>query len=106
MGNCCEEQGDGPPQILIPKYSYLNWALMPDDRTHNFELSAIYELPFGKGKKFATSGVASAIAGGGQNNWIFSRDSGTPFSATPPGNSLNAPGNNHMADKAKSSVAV
>src|SRR5260370_27613688 len=79
---------------------------MPDDRTHNFELSAIYELPFGKGKKFATSGVASAIAGGGQTNWIFSRYSGTPFSVTAPGNSLNAPGNNQMADKVKSSVAI
>jgi hypothetical protein len=106
MGMCCEEQGDGAPQILIPQYAYLNWALMPDDRTHNFELSAIYELPFGKGKKFATSGVASAIAGGWQTNWIFSRYSGTPFSVTAPGTSLNAPGNNQMADKVKSSVTI
>jgi hypothetical protein len=106
MGTCCDEQGDGQPQILIPQYSYLNWALMPDDRTHNFELSAIYELPFGKGKKFATSGLASAIAGGWQTNWIFSRYSGTPFSVTAPGNSLNAPGNNQMADKVKSSVTI
>src|SRR5260370_19598201 len=79
---------------------------MPDDRPHNFQLSAIYELPFGKGKKFATSGVASAIAGGWQTNWIFSRYSGTPFSVTAPGTSLNAPGNNQMADKVKSSVTI
>jgi hypothetical protein len=106
MGTCCDEQGDGQPEILIPQYSNLNWALMPDDRTHNFELSAIYELPFGKGKKFATSGVASAIAGGWQTNWVLARYSGTPFSVTDPGTSLNAPGNNQMADKVKSSVAI
>jgi hypothetical protein len=104
MGTCCDEQGDGSPKILIPQYFNLNWALMPDDRTHNFEFSAIYELPFGNGKKFATTGVASAIAGGWQTNWVFSRYSGTPFSVTAPDTSLNAPGNNQMADKVKASV--
>jgi hypothetical protein len=79
---------------------------MPDDRTHNFELSAVYELPFGKGKRFASNGVASAIAGGWQINWVFSRYSGTPFSVTDSGTSLNAPGNNQMADKVKQRVAI
>jgi hypothetical protein len=106
MGLCCDEQADGNPQILIPQYMNLTWALMPDDRTHNFEFSAIYELPFGKGKKYATSGVASAIAGGWQTNWVLSRYSGTPFTISAPGNSLNAPGNSQVADKVKSNVAI
>ncbi|MDR3736433.1 MAG: carboxypeptidase regulatory-like domain-containing protein [Acidobacteriaceae bacterium] len=106
MGLCCDEQGDGNPQILIPEYMHLTWALMPDDRTHNFELSAIYELPFGKGKKYATSGMASAIAGGWQTNWVLARYSGTPFTVTAPGDSLNAPGNSQVADKVKSNVAI
>jgi hypothetical protein len=106
MGLCCEEQGDGNPNILIPEYMNLNWALMPDDRTHNFELSTIYELPFGKGKKYAAGGVGSAIAGGWQTNWVLARYSGTPFSVSAPGTSLNAPGNTQMADKVKSTVAI
>jgi len=79
---------------------------MPDDRTHNFEFSAIYELPFGKGKKYATNGLGSAIAGGWQTNWVFSRYSGTPFTIYAPGDSLNAPGNSQIADKVKSKVAI
>jgi hypothetical protein len=106
MGTCCDEQGDGQPQILIPQYYNLNWALMPDDRTNNFEFSSIYELPFGKNKKFANDRIASMIAGGWQTNWVLSRYSGTPFTISAPGNSLNAPGSNQMADKVKSSVAI
>jgi hypothetical protein len=106
MGICCDEQGDDNMEILIPQYFNLNRALMPDDRTHNFELSTIYELPFGKGKQFATSGVGSAIAGGWQTNWVLSRYSGSPFSITAPGASLNAPGNNQMANQVKSKVAI
>lgn len=106
MGLCCDEQGDGNPQILIPEFMHLTWSLMPDDRTHNFEFSSVYELPFGKGKKFATSGIGSAIAGGWQTNWVLSRYSGTPFTVTADGTSLNAPGNNQIADKIKPKVAI
>ena len=106
MGYCCDEQGDGAPSILIPQFIHKNWSLMPDDRTHNFELSAIYEMPFGKGKKYATGRVASAIAGGWQTNWVLSRYSGTPFTVSDPGQSLNAPGNSNTADLVKSSVAI
>lgn len=106
MGLCCDEQGDGAPQILIPQFMHLTWALMPDDRTHNFELSGVYQLPFGKGKRYAIRGVASALAGGWQTNWVFSRYSGTPFTVTASDASLNAPGNSQIADKVKSSVKI
>ncbi|AFL90109.1 hypothetical protein Terro_3900 [Terriglobus roseus DSM 18391] len=42
--------------------------------------SGSYELPFGKGHAYATSGIASALAGGWQINWIFSAQDGQPFS--------------------------
>ena len=106
MGLCCDEQGDGAPQILIPQYMKLNWSLMPDDRTHNFEFSSIYQLPFGRGKKYANSGIASALAGGWQTNWVLSRYSGTPITINAPGDSLNAPGNSQIADKVKPSVHI
>lgn len=106
MGTCCDEQGDGSPEVLIPQYFHLNWALMPDDRTHNFEFSTIYELPFGKGKKLASTGAAAAIAGGWQANVVLARYSGTPFTVSAPGTSLNAPGNAQTADQVKSHVSI
>lgn len=106
LGTCCDSDADGDLQIPIPQYYRLNWALMPSDRTHNFELSSIYALPFGQGKKFATHGVASAIAGGWQTNWVLARYSGSPFSVTAPATSLNAPGSNQMADQVKPHVAI
>jgi Carboxypeptidase regulatory-like domain/TonB-dependent Receptor Plug Domain len=106
MGICCDEQGDDNMRILIPKYFDLNRALMPDDRTHNFEMSAIYELPFGKGKQYANTGAASTIAGGWQTNWTLSRYSGTPFTVNAPGDTLNAPGNSQTADQVSQHVAI
>jgi hypothetical protein len=106
MGTCCDSDADGDLQIPIPQYYRLNWALMPSDRTNNFELTSIYQLPFGKGKKFANDRVASAIVGGWQTNWVLSRYSGIPFSVTAPGTSLNAPLSNQMADQVKPNVSI
>ena len=58
---------------------------------HIFQISYVYELPFGKGKPYASSGVASAILGGWQTSGIFSAVSGQPFSLTS-GATLNAVG--------------
>lgn len=61
------------------------------DRTHNFQLFGLYQLPFGKGKSFAQSGIASVLAGGWEINWTFSHLSGTPFTVTA-NNNMSAPG--------------
>ncbi len=106
MGLCCDERGDGNLQIAIPQYQSLNWALMPDDRTNNLQFAGSYQLPFGKDKKMATTGPAAVILGGWQANWVFSLYSGSPFSVTDPGTSLNAPFNSQMANKVKSSIAI
>lgn len=106
MGLCCDENGDSYPSIIIPQYFRRNWSLMPDDRKHNFELSAIYQLPFGKGQKYVTKGVGSMLVGGWQTNWVLARYSGTPFTVTAPGTSLNAPGNTQIADQVKSHVTI
>lgn len=44
-----------------------------------FTFSSVYQLPFGKGRKYMQHGVASAIAGGWQLNGILATRSGTPF---------------------------
>jgi hypothetical protein len=53
-------------------------------RNHNFVLSAIAELPFGKGKKFAgdASGALDAIIGGWQFNTNVVIQSGIPFNVS------------------------
>ena len=85
----------------FPAYIPRNKALAGFDRTHNFEAYGLYELPFGRGKRFAQSGLAAALAGGWQVNWVLSALSGTPFTITDSGAGatfLNAPGNTQTAN--------
>jgi hypothetical protein len=75
-----------------------NRATASYDRTHNFHLAYVYEFPFGKGKKYAQSGVAAVVLGGWQANGIIAMYSGNPFTVTADGTALNAPGNTQTAD--------
>ena len=106
IGLCCDPNGDGSPNIPIPQYFNLNRSLMPGDRTHNIEISAIAELPFGKDKMFLSRGVPALIAGGWQVNSIMSIVSGAPFSVSADATSLNAPGSTQRANQIKPSVAI
>jgi hypothetical protein len=47
-----------------------------------FTFASVYELPFGKGKTYATSGVRSMLFGGWQVNGIISARGGSPFTPT------------------------
>jgi Carboxypeptidase regulatory-like domain len=49
------------------------------DLTHNFKFSYIYELPFGKGKKWLNGGVAGAVLGGWRFSAVHLYSSGTPI---------------------------
>jgi hypothetical protein len=61
-------------------------AYGPNDntRSHVFFLSGIYELPFGKGKKYLSGAnkAADFIVGGWQMNTIYQWQSGLPFTPT------------------------
>jgi hypothetical protein len=70
-----------------------NYALAGFDRTHNFQMAFVAELPFGR-----NGGALSPIIRDWQINGIFSAYSGTPFTVTAPGELLNAPGNTQVAD--------
>ena len=83
-----------------------NKAVAGFDRTHNLQLYGNYELPFGRNKKYATSGLASKLAGGWQMNGILSRTSGTPFNVATSGTSVNAPGNTQTADQLLPNVSI
>ena len=105
MGICCNDNSDGGPNIQALQFYSLNRSLMSFDRTHNFELTGIFELPFGRGKRLLSHGVGEAIAGGWQLNTVTSWYSGTPFTVSSDGASLNMPGNSQRADLVKSNVA-
>lgn len=75
-----------------------NRGLAGYDIPHNFQVGASYELPFGKGKKYASDGVASKIVGGWGLSGIYSAVSGRPLTVTAAGGSLNAPGNTQTPD--------
>jgi hypothetical protein len=49
------------------------------DVTHNFKMSALYDLPVGKGKPWLTKGVASYILGNWRLGFIAGYSSGTPI---------------------------
>jgi hypothetical protein len=70
-----------------------NRARADGDVRHVFVQSYIYELPFGKGKPYLTSGFASWLAGGWQINGIMTVQTGGPFNLSVPGGIVNAPAN-------------
>jgi len=75
------------------------------DRRQVFQVGWVYELPFGKGKAFAKSGVPAAILGNWQANGIMAAYTGTPFTVGAPGGSLNAPDNTQTANQVNPVVA-
>jgi hypothetical protein len=72
----------------------LEYAIADTDTTHVFNLNMIYELPFGKGKRFAgdANGLTDRLVGGWQVTSIIRLSSGTPFSITDPRGTLNRAG--------------
>lgn len=70
------------------------------DRTQIFTQSFVYQLPFGKGKRWATAGIGSALLGGWQMNGILTLQSGTPlnFTYSNGSNTVNSPGNTNYDD--------
>ena len=99
------DNSNSSPQVQAIGYFGLNRALNSFDRTHEFHITSVWELPFGKGKSWGKSGFASAILGGWQTSNLISMMSGTPFSVTASGTSLNLPGSTQRADQIKGSVA-
>jgi len=89
-----------------PSVFYRNRARADHDIPHIFQFAAVYELPFGSDKKWATTGTSAAILGGWQLNGIFAAYSGRPFTLTASGASLNMPGNQQTPDQVKENVEI
>ena len=85
---------------------YRNRALADHDIPHNLQLAAVYELPFGREKRWVNTGLASVILGGWQVNGVFAAYAGRPFNLTASGASLNMPGNQQTPDQVKDDVEI
>jgi hypothetical protein len=99
--------GDNDSGLAIndPAFRNLNRAVLNIDIPHNFQINGGYELPLGKGRRWLNDNrLASAFVGGWQLSWLFGAFSGTPFSVSASGTSLNAPGNTQRADQVKAEV--
>lgn len=69
-----------------------NYAPMDYDRRLNLQESFTYELPFGPNKPYLNRGVLSRTIGGWKLSSVLSFVTGTPFSVTANGGTLNTPG--------------
>jgi hypothetical protein len=107
LGICCDDLSSGAPAIEIPQYMRLARAVEPTDRTHNFNVTGMLDLPFGKTRRWLShGGIPAAIAGGWQTNALFVRYSGSPFSVSGSSTSLHTPGSTQRADQVKPTVAI
>ena len=98
---------DETPQVQAVQYFALNRAVTGFDRTHNFQLRGLWELPFGNGKHWlANGGFGSALASGWQVNGLLSLMSGLPFSVTSDDSSLDLPGSTQRADQVTANVVM
>jgi len=94
----------GPSNALFdPKY---NRGLEANDATHRLVISHVYDLPFGKGKRWVQSGLGNWVLGGWQFNGILVLQSGRPILITAPDNTqlLDFAYTNGRADRSKSGV--
>lgn len=94
-GGEAESRGGG---IQNPADIQASKGLSGFDLRHRFSVAANYELPFGRDKRFATSGLGAALLGDWQTMLIVSLRSGYPFSVLSAGDSANADAGSVFAD--------
>jgi hypothetical protein len=92
------ENSTSTPRVAIPEFWRKNYGPTPSDLRHNFAATAVIELPFGRGKKWAASGLPSQLLGGWQMNTVTALHTGFPVTPVAPATVLNAPGSGNFAD--------
>ncbi|HKV26609.1 MAG TPA: TonB-dependent receptor [Candidatus Acidoferrum sp.] len=75
-----------------------NYAPAAFDRAHDVEIYGVLNVPFGKGQRWANTGVGSWILGGWQISPTVSIMTGLPFTVTGNGSSLAANGSTQTAN--------
>ncbi len=100
------DEADSTLAFNIPASFGRDRSVTGYDRTHNFQAGFVAESPFGKGKHWLRAGIGNHLLGGWQVNGTFSAYSGTPFTVTASGASLNAPTETQTADQALPTVRI
>jgi hypothetical protein len=80
-----------------PLEIHRNWARAGFDRTHNFQMGFVYQLPW-QASESGYRNVFKAIVSDWQLNGVVAAFSGTPFTVTANGTQLNTPGLTQTAD--------
>jgi carboxypeptidase family protein len=60
----------------------LEWSVGAFDQPHTIKLNTVYELPFGEGRRWLTSGIANQVLGGWRVAVIQAYSSGFPLGVT------------------------
>ncbi|MGB2713192.1 MAG: TonB-dependent receptor [Vicinamibacterales bacterium] len=83
-------------ELPTPEAQDRNWALANGDRPHTFSMAFVYQLPWRS--EDTSRSIARAVINDWQLNGIVTAFSGSPFTVTADGNTLNTPGNLQTAD--------
>ncbi|HEU4927206.1 MAG TPA: TonB-dependent receptor [Vicinamibacterales bacterium] len=86
-------------EVPDPAIQELNWALANGDRPHTFQMGFVYQLPWRS--ENSGGGIARMLINDWQLNGLFGAFSGSPFTVTADGTTLNTPGNLQTADLVK-----
>ena len=95
-----ESDNDGRSTLSYntPSELHRNWAPAGFDRRHNFQLGFAYALPW-QSQGAWDANFLKVLAQDWQVNGVLAIFSGTPFTVTASGTSLNTPGNSQTADQ-------
>ncbi|MDX2152444.1 MAG: carboxypeptidase regulatory-like domain-containing protein [Bryobacteraceae bacterium] len=94
--------GDDQPGFTIPSaVRERHYGPAGFDRTHMLVVNHLWDLPFGKGKKWANSGAAAWLVGNWQLNGVLRMVTGAPFSIVADAGPCNCPGNGNFANVVK-----
>jgi hypothetical protein len=91
-GKGMDYQSDDDGGLLWQIGAQRDYARTDFDRTLNFTQSYVYALPFGKSKRFLSSGPAAWVLGNWQLSGILTMMTGQPLTITASSSSLNTPG--------------
>jgi outer membrane receptor protein involved in Fe transport len=98
---------DGGPRIQLLEFKDRNKGPAAYDRTHNLQTYWVWDLPFGRERKWAGEGLAAAVFGGWQVNGVMSLMSGSPIGIIQgTGFNLNAGGSGQYPDQVKDDVSI
>ena len=88
-----EESGENSNGIDYYINFRRNYARTDFDRTHMFVQSYIWDLPFGKGRRWIRGGPLNAVFGGWRFSNVVTFMTGTPFNFNCTCKTINTPGN-------------